>query len=212
MYWGSSIVQVSFIKANRMRNWDQNDFRFISKILKFYQKHRKKSGSKQSRFYLQVNSMKKRQFLFTALLLVPRIMPEPQNSGPHPFWHQGRTSVMKTIYFKCFVKLNGCFRWNSKSSPCDSVLARSFLWLSLVYILRSGLKLGGQIALICDIILTTTTRAKGSRVSLVFLRSPFCDFDHFQKLALGVSYCPLYKHICQHMIFFLSSVFKASLD
>ena len=73
MYWGSSIVQVSFIKANRMRNWDQNDFRFISKILKFYQKHRKKSGSKQSRFYLQVNSMKKRQFLFTALLLVPRI-------------------------------------------------------------------------------------------------------------------------------------------
>ena len=71
------------------------------------------------------------------------------------------SSVMKTIYFKCFVKLNGCFRWNSKSSPCDSVLARSFLWLSLVYILRSGLKLGGQIALICDIILTTTTRAKG---------------------------------------------------
>lgn len=51
------------------------------------------------------------------------------------------SSVMKTIYFKCFVRLNGCFRWSSKSSPCDSVLARSFLWLSLVYILRSGLKL-----------------------------------------------------------------------
>ena len=98
MYWGSSTVQVSFIKKNRMRNWDQNDFRFISKILKFYKKHRKMSGRKQSGFYLQVNSMKKRQFLFTALLLVPRIMPEPQNSGPHPFWHQGRTSVMKTIF------------------------------------------------------------------------------------------------------------------
>ena len=95
MYWGSSTVQVSFIKKNRMRNWDQNDFRFISKILKFYKKHRKKSGRKQSGFYLQVNFMKKRQFLFTALLLVPRIMPEPQNSGPNPFWHQGRTSVME---------------------------------------------------------------------------------------------------------------------
>ena len=103
------------------------------------------------------------------------------------------SSVMKTIYFKCFVKLNGCFRWNSKSSPCDSVLARSFLWLSLVYILRSGLKLGGQIALICDIILTTTTRAKGSRVSLVFLRSPFCDFDHFSVPLRGFksSFCDL---------------------
>lgn len=40
-----------------------------------------------------------------------------------------------------FVRLNGCFRWNSKSSLCYSVLAGSFLWLSVVYILHSGLKL-----------------------------------------------------------------------
>ena len=46
MYWGSSTVQVSFIKENRMRNWDQNDLRFISKMLKFYKKTQKKVWKK----------------------------------------------------------------------------------------------------------------------------------------------------------------------
>ena len=138
MYWGSSTVQVSFIKKNRMRNWDQNDFRFISKILKFYKKHRKKSGRKQSGFYLQVNFMKKRQFLFTALLLVPRIMPEPQNSGPNPFRHQGRTSVMEDHFPQIRVQ-GGVGTWFLYDSKVLHWLCTLFL-LHQLHLRSSGIR------------------------------------------------------------------------
>ena len=39
--------------------------------------------------------MNRRQFLFTALLLVPRIMPETQNSSPQAFRHQGWRGVVE---------------------------------------------------------------------------------------------------------------------